>query len=665
MTTRPGSISTGSFGAGLAELPLVLYRDPSSVLLADPTVPERQRFCARCGAPVARSARDLEGECPVCGSPYSFTPQLAPGELVAGQYDVSGCLAHGGMGWVYLARDRNVSERWVVLKGLLGSDDPAAVAAALAERRFLAEVEHPAIVKIHNFVEHKGQGYIVMEFVSGRSLRQILQDRREANGGEPDPLPLAEAISYAIRMLVPLDHLHGSGLVFCDFKLENVIQTQGHLKLIDLGGVRRIGDPANAVFGTTGYQAPELELGGLPSISSDLYTVGRALAMLAVHFPGYQGEYRDRLPSRTSVEPFTHHDSFYRLLLRATAGDPSERFQSAGEFAGQLYGVLREVTAAGGGKPIMAPSVLFTDPVNAGAFAPDWRTLPRPLVDSDDAAAAYLATVTASSPERALAQLRAAPEQTVEVRLRIAASLIDLADWDGAEQLLAAIAVEDRRDWRTAWYRGMAAMARERPADARAGFLIVYRAIPGELAPKLALGVACELSAGFAEAGQWYEIVSRTDPGLVTATFGLARCRATTGDRAGAIEAYDRVPETSNMHLEAQIAQIRCITSDQVAGDPTAPELVEAAARLDVLPVESEQRMRLSAEVFETGLRLVRDGMSAPPQGASLLGHEFRDEPIRLALERTYRSMAKHAEDRSERIRLVDRANQVRPLTWR
>ena len=93
------------------------------------------------------------------------------------------------MGWIYLARDRNVSDRWVVLKGLLNAGDGDAMAAALAERRFLAEVEHPNIVKIFNFVEHEGSGYIVMEYVGGRSLKQILAARREANGGEPDPLP--------------------------------------------------------------------------------------------------------------------------------------------------------------------------------------------------------------------------------------------------------------------------------------------------------------------------------------------------------------------------------------------------------------------------------------------------------------------------------------------
>ncbi len=139
--------SRGNLGAGLVEMPSVPYRDPQSVLLADPEVPERKRFCAYCDNPVGRSRGSrparTEGFCPHDGKPYSFTPKLWPGDLVAGQYLVAGCIAHGGLGWIYLAQDKNVSDRWVVLKGLLDAGDESAMAAAIAERRFLAEVEHP------------------------------------------------------------------------------------------------------------------------------------------------------------------------------------------------------------------------------------------------------------------------------------------------------------------------------------------------------------------------------------------------------------------------------------------------------------------------------------------------------------------------------------------
>ncbi|MGC7251460.1 protein kinase, partial [Mycobacteroides abscessus subsp. massiliense] len=97
--------------------------------------------------------------------------------IVADQYEIKGCIAHGGLGWVYLAFDKNVNDRPVVLKGLVHSGDAEAQAIAMAERQFLAEVTHPGIVKIYNFVEHEDKhgnpvGYIVMEYVGGMSLKQ-------------------------------------------------------------------------------------------------------------------------------------------------------------------------------------------------------------------------------------------------------------------------------------------------------------------------------------------------------------------------------------------------------------------------------------------------------------------------------------------------------------
>jgi len=74
------------------------------------------------------------------------------------------------------------------------------MSAAIAERRFLAEVEHPNIVKIYNFVQHKDAGYIVMEYVGGESLREVRNRHREEFGA---PLPLARAIAYILEILLP------------------------------------------------------------------------------------------------------------------------------------------------------------------------------------------------------------------------------------------------------------------------------------------------------------------------------------------------------------------------------------------------------------------------------------------------------------------------------
>jgi serine/threonine-protein kinase PknG len=664
---RPGSGrtrgSSSRLGGGLVEIPAVPYRDPSDAVMSNPVVAESRRFCSRCDQPVGRGKDGQPGRtagfCRNCGASFSFDPKLQAGDLVARQYEVVGCLAHGGMGWVYLARDRNVSDRWVVLKGLLGSGDEDAMAAALAERRFLAEVEHPNIVKIFNFVQQDDAGYIVMEYVGGQSLKQILAGRRDATGGNPNPIPVAQAIAYMIEILPAFAYLHEQELLFCDFKLDNVIQTRHSLKLIDLGGVYQIGEESSAIFGTVGYQAPEIASAG-PSIASDLFTVARTLAVMCFDFRGYQGNFRYTLPAPDAVPLFGRIDSLYRLLLKGTATNPDDRFQSAEDMADQLQGVLREVVAVDQGRPVPGLSKLFTGALRSGADQAGWRALPRPQVAREDPAAGYLAAITVTDPEQATAQLIAAPERTVEVSLALAAALIETGEWDEVESELAAIEAEDAWDWRVPWFRGVAELARRRGPAAQAQFTRVYHSLPGELAPKLALGVACELAGEQSAAAAWYDVVSRTDPAFTVASFGLARCRLTADDRAGALAAYERVPDSSSAYIDAQTARIRCLGSSGAGVE----ELLSAGSIVEALGVSAPQRTQLAAELLESALELVQGDSTAGERHGRLLGHPLSERELRSGLEGSYRALARQAANGAERVRLVDQANRVRPRTW-
>lgn len=295
-THRTGSSKSGSsrgrLGAGVVAIPPVPRGDPAAAILTDPQVPESQRFCGNsdCNKPVGRS-RDgqpgrAEGFCTSCGTRFSFVPKLSRGDLVGGQYEVRGCIAHGGLGWIYLAIDRNVHNRWVVLKGLVNSGDADAMAAAAAEALALAEVEHPNIVRIYNFVEHTDSaamavGYIVMEYVGGTSLKQI----RKAHNG---PLPPDQAVAYIVEIAPALGYLHQEGLAYCDFKPDNVMQADEQLKLIDLGAAVAMDDHGCMIYGTRGYQAPEIARTG-PTVASDVYTVGRTLAVLVMDVPQENG----------------------------------------------------------------------------------------------------------------------------------------------------------------------------------------------------------------------------------------------------------------------------------------------------------------------------------------------------------------------------------------
>ncbi len=442
--------SRGRLGAGIVAIPRIPKGDPAAAMMVNPEVPERNRFCGNpdCGQAVGRARGDrpglAQGFCAKCGTRYSFVPKLSKGDLVGRQYEVQGCLAHGGMGWIYLAVDRNVHNRWVVLKGLLNTGDTDAMAAAAAEVLTLAEVEHPNIVRIHNFVEHDDPdvgpvGYIVMEFVGGTSLKQI----RKANDG---PLPAGQAVAYIVEIAPALGYLHAQGLVYCDFKPDNVMQSDEQLKLIDLGAVIPMDDQMSAIYGTVGYQAPEIAQTG-PTVASDIYTVGRTLAVLVIDMPQERGAFVAELPGPETQPVFAKYESLYYAIRRAANPDPEQRFSSMEELADQLTGVLHEIAALDSGKERPRISNCFSPQRAVFATGIDERVdpaaviaaLPVPVVDPTDSGAALLATASGTELgqlEHALNVARGGQGRStsVEIPLRLVRAALELGSTGDARR---------------------------------------------------------------------------------------------------------------------------------------------------------------------------------------------------------------------------------------
>lgn len=672
VTRRVGGSSkrlrAARLGAGLTTIAPAPAIDASTAMMANPEVAEEKRFCPSCGAAVGRSVEGrpgrTEGFCPQCRNPYSFTPKLQPGDVVGGQYEVAGALAHGGLGWIYLAKDRNVSDRWVVLKGLLNTGDADGLAAAIAERQFLAQVEHPRIVEIYNFVTHEGAGYTVMEYVGGHSLKGLLKERMRAAGGRYDPFPLDQAIAYVLEILPAFEYLHDLGLVYCDFKPDNLIQIGDDVKLIDLGGVRRLDDQDSAIYGTVGYQAPEVAEVGT-SVASDIYTLGRTLLVLAMEFRGYQSTYLESLPPVEDTPLFQRYDSFYRLVSKACAPDPADRFATVAELRVQLHGVLREVVATdrATGDPAQdaardaAASLLFHSPDSATAVS-GWEDLPTLRVDTGDPQASWLTTVDVDEPHARLVQLERAPERSAEVLLAIGRAALRAGRADlvasAADELLAA----DPWEWRAVWLQGLAALAADDGHGAQAAFNAVYGQVPGELAPKLALALACEASAEPDIAEALYATCARTDAGYVPpAAFAMARIRAARGSVPEAVKALDLVPATSRAYTEARRQRAALL----VGSGGGLPALAEAMTSIHDVGVDPAERTRLTAAALSTALAHVQ---AHGPQKAVRIGEWAADEPsLRDGLERTYRELASAAPTPAERIALVDAANAVRRWT--
>ncbi|WP_456237939.1 tetratricopeptide repeat protein [Nocardia terrae] len=670
----------------MVKVPSVPRRDPAEAVLVDPEVPENHRDCGKCGRPVGRS-RDgkpgrAEGFCPHCGTRFSFTPKLTRTDVVGGQYEVLGPLAHGGLGWIYLAVDHKVDDRPVVLKGLLNTGDVDAMRAAVAEKRFLAQVDHPNIVRIYNFAEDTGPdgkpvGYIVMEYVGGKSLKQLVREQRTA---DQRYLPPAQAIAYIMEMLPALEYLHDRGLAYCDFKPDNVMQTEEQLKLIDLGAVIGLHDQNETIYGTPGYQAKEIAHTG-PTIASEVYTVGRTLAALIMRIPPVNHE-MGPLPGPDAEPLMAKHESLYRFLVRATDVDPEARFTSMTEMSDQLTGVLREVLAQEDGRPRPGLSTRFGPPravFGVGDRAPEdpraiIAALPVPLVDPSDSGAALLASTSAVTPEdlereftAGLASVVTGREESVEIPLRLIRAALEFGDAEDALRRLDEVGESLAGDWRLTWYAGQARMLQGDWAGAAGEFDALYSALPGEAAPKLALAVTAEIM-GEAERGRamrYYDMVWRTDRSFTSAAFGAARVRRAVDDRAGAVTVLDQVDAASAVHTEAGVTAVETLLAVDDPEQLTEQMVRDAGKRIDSLTLDSKRRAaQARLGVLDAALRWLRLGR-VPTDHSPLLGVALDQQGVRTGLERCYRDLAHETEDMWERIALVEQANAVRPRTLR
>ncbi len=728
--SRGSSSRRRSLGGGLVQMPVEPSMDPLLLVMPDARVPAGKAVCPACGNKVNPDKRF----CSNCGAEYDFKPSLRAGDVLADQYEVKGPIAFGGLGWIYLAMDTRLN-RWVVLKGLLNSRDAAAAAAAVAERQFLAAVKHGKIVGIYTFVTRRsadggGESFIVMEYVGGRTLKAIRRER--------GPLPPAEAMAFLIGILPAFAYLHEQALVYCDFKPDNVMLEGDDVKLIDMGAVRRIGDPSGDIYGTVGYKAPEAD--DDPVAVSDLYTIGRTLAVLLMDFDNL-GRFVSSLPPPnellqvvpeamlrtagfdpanplratgaggaplpswlrwnsaarsfsgtappgvvaedvllgpegvppmlplTLALPLAANESLYRFLLKATADAPDMRFQSADEMQAQLVGVLRETVARDTAVPAMDSAVFLPErpvPGDPRRLEGAWRRLPELRLDQADPAAAEIFAASTVEPEARRAMLSNAAKvkpQSAEALLRLADVLTGAGDAlvDRVMALLDKALAIDPFDWRPDWYAGKLYLSLGRATEAVECLDKVYAEIPGETVPKLALAMALESDGRGPEAAGLYDTVSRTDPALSAAAFGLARCRLAANDRAGAVAALARVPDNAAQSSEARLAAVRALSSHE-HGEPGEADLRRASDLLAGLERDDVARHEAEAAVALEAARQVEAG-HLKSGVAPLLGMPVTGQAMRARAEAALRACARLSEHGPVRIAFVDRANAVRPRT--
>lgn len=258
-------------------------------------------------------------------------------KMIADRYLVITSLGEGGMADVYLAVD-TILNREVAVKVLRGElrEDPVAQLRFLREASAISKLHHPNIVEVYDVGEHNDKNYIVMEYVRGRTLKQLILQR--------GALQKEEAVEIMKQLISAVAHAHENNIIHRDIKPQNVlVKDDGTIKITDFG-IALAHDAvsltqSDSILGSAHYIAPETTKGEQPTIQVDVYALGIVFYELLTGSVPYSGDnpvqiamkhLREEIPSVKAFNP-TIPQSLENVVIKATAKNRIRRFKNAQE----------------------------------------------------------------------------------------------------------------------------------------------------------------------------------------------------------------------------------------------------------------------------------------------------------------------------------------------
>ncbi len=281
-----------------------------------------------------------------------MTDVFQDGQIVNERYRVLRKLGAGGMADVYLCEDLTLGRR-VALKVLLQRflGDAQFVERFRREAKAAAALNHPGIVAIYDWGQVGGTPYIVMEYVEGETLKDLVRRRGRLGG--------AEAIDLTIGLLAAVELAHRHGIIHRDIKSQNILIDRGGAAKVTDFGIARAGDSgmteAGSILGTAQYLSPEQARGQQVDERSDLYSVGVVMYEMLTGRVPFSGDsavnvamqHVNDLPDEPVTLVAGMPVSLNQIVLKAMAKEPAHRYGSAAEFAADLR-------AARAGAPVAA-----------------------------------------------------------------------------------------------------------------------------------------------------------------------------------------------------------------------------------------------------------------------------------------------------------------------
>ncbi len=286
---------------------------------------------------------------------------FAPGTRV-GSYEILSLLGSGGMGHVYRAKDLKLG-RDVAIKVLRQelASHPERLRRFEQEARAASALDHPNIVTIHDIAESDGVHYIVMQFVEGKTFRDLLSE---------GPLHTENLLRLAIQMAEGLAKAHAAGIIHRDLKPENLMVTKdGYVKILDFGLAKLLvsaapietetptltkeGTLAGTVMGTASYMSPEQALGKALDARTDVFSLGTVLYEMATGKRPFGGDTPaalfDEILHKTPTSPVESNpnlpDDLARIINRSLAKNPALRYPTSAEVLLELKQVDTEAAS--------------------------------------------------------------------------------------------------------------------------------------------------------------------------------------------------------------------------------------------------------------------------------------------------------------------------------
>ena len=256
---------------------------------------------------------------------------LSKGQKINGRYEIIKSIGEGGMANVYLAWDvilnRQVAVK--VLRGDLAGDDKF-IRRFQREAKSVSDLSHPNIVEVYDVGEEEGQHYIVMEYIDGRTLKQLIQKR--------GALTVPEVVDIMVQLTDGLAHAHEAYIIHRDIKPQNImILDNGIIKITDFGIAMTMNatqlTQTNSVMGSVHYLPPEQAAGKSATVKSDIYSAGILMYELLIGSVPFKGDnaveialkqMKEKLPSVRKQNPLIPQ-SVENILIKATAKNPKNR----------------------------------------------------------------------------------------------------------------------------------------------------------------------------------------------------------------------------------------------------------------------------------------------------------------------------------------------------